>query len=116
MTRTRLPGERLALGGRVEDRRIDRVRDQVRIDELDPERPVGVEAVPRLDDRRVRELGVDLGDPRVRSVVEAAVRRDRAVDAVDEADVVAREAAEAAEVEVERVEAGRRGVPARDRG
>ena len=31
------PGERLALDRRMEDRRIDRVRDQARVDELDPE-------------------------------------------------------------------------------
>ena len=39
----------------MEDRRIDRVDDEPRVDELDPERAVSVEAVPRLDDRRVRE-------------------------------------------------------------
>ena len=104
MTRTRLPCERLSLGGWVEDRRVDRVRDQMRLHELDAEIAVRVEAVPRLDDRRGRELGVDLGDALVGAVVEAAIRPDRAVHAVDEADVVARESAEAAEVEVERVD------------
>ena len=112
ITRTRRP--RSARVRRAdEDGRIDRVDDEPRIDELDPERAVSVEAVPRLDDRRVRELRLICGDPRVGSVVEPAVRPDRAVDPVDEANVVAREPAQPAEVEVEGVEeAGRR--PGRD--
>ena len=78
----------------MEDRRIDRVDDEPRVDELDPERAMSVEAVPRLDDRGVREAPVDLGDPCVGPVVEPAIRPDRAVDAMDEANVVAREPAQ----------------------
>ena len=76
----------------------------MRVDELDPEREMRVAAVPRLHDRRIGELPVDLRDSCVRPVVEAAIRRDRTVDAVDEAHVVPGEAAEPAEVEVEGVE------------
>ena len=63
-----------------------------------------VEAVARLDDRRVGELPVDRRDPLIGAVVEPAVRPDRTVDAVDEAHVVTGESAKAVEVEVERVE------------
>ena len=97
----------------MEQRGVDRVGDEPRIGEVDPESAMRFEAVPRLDDRRVRELAVDLGDPRVGSVVEATVGPDRPVDAMDEAHVVAGESAEAAEVEVERVEEARRR-PCRD--
>ena len=113
MTRTGRPASGSTPLRRVEDRRIDGVRDDDRIAKLDPELGVLREAVARLEDRRVRELGVDRGDPRVRPVVEAAVRSDRTVDAVHQATVVAREAAKPREVEVERVEEAR-GSPARD--
>ena len=97
----------------MKDGRIDRVDDEPRIDELEPERAVSVEAVARLDDRRVGETAVDLGDPGIGSVVEPAVCPDRAVDPVDEANVRASKPAQSAEVEVEGVEeAGRR--PGRD--
>ena len=68
-------GEGLALGRRMEDRRVGCIRDHVRVDELDPEREMRVAAVPRLHDRRVGEFPVDLRDSRVRPVVEAAVGR-----------------------------------------
>ena len=49
-------------------------------------------------------VGVDLGDPRVRAVVEAAVDADRPVDAVHHARAATGEAPQALEVEVEGVE------------
>ncbi len=63
-----------------------------------------VEAVARLDDRRIGQRVVDLRYPRIGPVVEAAVGGDRAVDPVDEPHVGAGEATEPTEVEVERVE------------
>ena len=89
---------------RMEDRRIGGVRDHDRVSERDPELGVLLEAVARLQNRGVRNPGVDLGDARVRPVVEAAVRTDRPVDAMHQPAVVAREPPEPGEVEVERVE------------
>ncbi len=100
--------ERLPPGGRVEDRRIDRIRNHDRAPEIQAELAVPLERVPGLEDRRGRELGVDPRDPRVRAVVEAAVDPDRAVDAVHHPGAASGEAPEAREVEVERVEEARR--------
>ena len=75
-----------------------------RVAQLEPELEVLLEAEAGLEDRRVGELAVELGDPPIRSVVESAVRADWPVDAVHQPAVRASEAAEAAEVEVERVE------------
>ncbi len=105
----RTAGDRLVCVRRMEDRRIDGVRDHDRVSERDPELGVLLEAVARLQNRRVRKLGVDLGDPRIRPVVEAAVRADRPVDAMHQPAVVAREPPEPGEVEVERVEEARAG-------
>jgi hypothetical protein len=88
----------------MEDRGVDRVRDHDRVGEPVAELLMLLEAVPRLEDRRVRELAVELGDARVRPVVEAAVDADRPVDPMHHPAVDAREALEAGEVEVERVE------------
>ncbi len=93
----------------MEDRRVDGVGDDHRVAQLDPELAVLLEREPGLEDRRGGELGVDLRDPLVRAVVEAAVDADRAVDAVHHPRAAVREAPQAREVEVERVEqAGRR--------
>jgi hypothetical protein len=97
-------GQWLMLGGRVEDHRIDGVDDEAWIGQLDAESQVRLEAVARLHDRRVRKGAVDLGNARVRPVVEPAIGGNRAVDTMDEAHVGAREATQPAEVEVERVE------------
>jgi hypothetical protein len=95
---------RLSRGGRVENRRVGRVRDHDGIDELDSHGSVGVEAEPGLEHRRVRELGVRLRDSSIGAIVEAAIEADRPVHAVHHADVRTHEAAQPAEVEVERVE------------
>ena len=96
-------GYRIALCGRMEHRRIDRVEDEVG----------SISSMPRARcaSRLYRDWTivasascVDLGDPCVRSVVEPAVRPDRAVDAMDEAHIVACEPAKTAEVEVEGIE------------
>ena len=75
----------------MEDRRIDGVVDHDRIAQLEPELAMLVEAVRGLQDRRVGELLVDLHDPAVGAVVEAAIRADRPVDPVHHAHAVARE-------------------------
>ena len=101
----RTPRKRLAGGRRrVEDQWIGGVRDDDRCDEVDALGRVLLEAVARLEDRRVGDLRVDALDPPVAAVVEAAIRADRPVDAVDHPHALAMEAAQAAEVEVERVE------------
>ena len=99
--------ERLPARRREEDRRVDGVRDHDRVGQLVPELAMALEAVPRLEDGRVRELPVQLGDPRIGAVVEAAVDPDRPVDAMHHPAVGAREAPQAREVEVERVEEAR---------
>jgi hypothetical protein len=114
MTRTRRPASGSRSTGGWKHGRVDGVGDQVRLHELDTQRPMRLEAVARLHDRRVGESRVELGDARVCAVVEAAVRSDRAVDTMDEAHVGARETTEAPEVEVERVDEARRR-PGRDR-
>ncbi len=53
----------LAVGGRVEDRGIRRVRDHDGLGQVDAEPPVRVQAEPGLEHRRVRELGVHRRDP-----------------------------------------------------
>ena len=63
-----------------------------------------LEAVPGLEDRRVRELAVELEDVPVGAVVEAAVDADRAVHAMHHPAARTGEAAQPAVVEVERVE------------
>ena len=113
ISRTLRRPERLAARGRMEDRRVDGIRDHDRIPKLEPELAVLLEAVPRLEDRRVRELVVDLDDPRVGPVVEAAVDADRAVDAMHHPRVRPGEPPQPSEVEVERVEEAGRGL-ARD--
>ena len=50
--------------------------------ELQPQLAVLLEAVSGLEDRRVRELAVELEDALVGAVVEAAVDADRAVHAM----------------------------------
>ena len=72
-----------------------------------------VEAVARLDDRRVRQLAVDADDLAVGAVIEATVDADRSVDAVHHPHLVAREAPQPPEVEVEGV-VETRGRPARE--
>ena len=56
ITRTRRPasGSRSAGGWKIDGSTA--FDDELRIDELDPERAMRVEAVPRLDDRRGRQL------------------------------------------------------------
>ena len=61
-----------------------------------PELGVLLEAVARLEHGRVRELGVDRGDPCIGSVVESAIRADRTVDSVHHPAVRAREPAQTA--------------------
>ena len=46
----------------MEDRRIDRVPDDHRLRELEPELAVLLEAQARLEHRRVRQIAVDLDD------------------------------------------------------
>jgi len=58
------------------------LRDDDRLPQFDPELAMGFEAVPRLQDRRVRELPVQLRDAAVGAVVGAAVEADRSVDAM----------------------------------
>ena len=94
----------LAVGGGVEDRGIRRVRDHDGLGQVDAEPPMRLQAEPRLEYGRIRELGVHRRDPAVGAVVEAAVDADRAVDAVHHPHVVAGEPAQTREVEVERVE------------
>ena len=106
--------ERLAAGWRVEDRRVDCVRDDNRLAQLEAELTVFRERELRLEDRRGRQCSVDLGDPRVRAVVEPSVGADRPVDAVHHPRPTAREAPEPPEVEVERVEEAH-GRPSGDR-
>src|SRR5262245_64119705 len=65
------PLERVPALGSVEDRGVDRVRDDHGVTELDPELAVLLEGEPRLEDRGRRELGVDPRDPPVGAVVEA---------------------------------------------
>ena len=60
ISRIRPPVERLAARGRMEDRRVDGVRDHDRVAQLEPELAVLLEREPRLEDRRRGELGVDL--------------------------------------------------------
>ena len=68
-----------------------------------------LEAVARLQDRRVRERLVDPDDPPVGAVVEAAIDPDWTVDPVDHPGPIACEAPKPLEVEVEGVvETGRR--------
>jgi hypothetical protein len=87
----------------MKDRRIDRVVDHHWIAQLEAELTMLGEAVRGLQDRRVGELLVDPQDAAVGTVVEAAVRADRAVDPVHHANTIAREPFQPAEVEVERV-------------
>ena len=103
-TLTFLPSSGSRPRWRVEDRRVDGVRDDDRLAQLEAELAVLRERELRLEDRRGRERGVDLGDPRVRAVVEPSVGADRPVDAVHHPRPAAREAPEPPEVEVERVE------------
>ena len=88
----------------MEDRRVDGVRDDDGVAELETELPVLLEAVARLQDGRVRQLAVQLHEPRVGAVVETAIGADRTIHAVDEAAFLACEAPESREVEVEGVE------------
>ena len=88
----------------MEDRRVDRIRDDDRLAQLEAELAMLGERELRLEDRRGRERGVDLGDPRVGAVVEPAVRADRPIDPVHHPRTPASEAPQATEVEVERVE------------
>ena len=113
MSRTRRPasGARASGGWKIAGSTAFGISDR-RL-ELDPQRLMCVQAVPRLDDGRVRELPVELGDACVRAVVEAPVRAYRPVDAMHHPAVSAREAAEPPEVEVEGVEQADRS-PARD--
>ena len=48
----------------MKDRRVDGVRDDCRLAELETELAVLLEAVPRLEDRRLGELGVHRSDRR----------------------------------------------------
>ena len=98
------PPDGSRLVGGMEDRRVDRVRDDDRLAQLEAELTVLCERELRLEDRRGRQRGVDLGDPRVRAVVESPVGADRPVDAVHHPRPAAREAPKPPEVEVERVE------------
>ena len=93
----------------MEDRRVDGVRDDDRVAELDSELAVLLEREPGLQDRRGGQLGVDPGDAPVGAVVEAAIGADRAVDAVHHPRPPGGEATEPLEVEVERIEQTRRG-------
>ena len=109
---------RLARCRRMKDRRVDRVVDHDR-DRAGRARARGAcRGCTRLQDRRVGELAIDLDDPPVGAVVEAAIDADRPVDAMHHAHAVAREPPQPREVEVEGVEeAGRRpaGEPVRPR-
>ncbi len=96
--------EGLALRRSVEDRRVDGVRDDDGVAELEAELAVLLEAVARLEDGRVRQLAVQLHEPRVGAVVETAIGADRTVHTVDQPALVACEASESREVEVEGVE------------
>ena len=89
--------------GRMEDRRICRIRNHDRITQLEPELPVLVEAVSRLQDRLVRELAVDARDPHVGAVVEASIDADRPVDAMHHAHAWSGKPPQPREVEVEGV-------------
>ena len=93
----------------MEDGRVDRVRDDDRLDEPKPELAVLLEAVARLEHRRVGELLVHRGDPSIGAVVEAPVDADRPVHAVHQPAVRAHEPPQPSQVEVERVEETRRG-------
>ena len=88
----------------MEDRRVDRIRDDDRLAQLEAELAMLRERELRLEDRRGRERGVDLGDPRVGAVVEPPVRADRPIDPMHHPRTPASEAPQATEVEVERVE------------
>ena len=97
-------GERLALGRRMEDRRVDRVRDH----------GGSTSSIPsaRCASRLYRDCTIVASASSwlisaIRASVPSSKPRyvaDRAVDAMDEAHVVPREAAQPAEVEVEGVE------------
>ncbi len=73
--------ERLARSRWMEDRRVDGVVNHNRIAQLEAELAMLLQAVAGLQDRRVRQR-VDLDDPAIGAVVEAAVDADRAVHAV----------------------------------
>ena len=66
----------------VEDRGIGRVRDHDRLPQLQPQLAMLLEAIAGLEDRRVRQLAVELEDVAVGAVVEAAVDADRPVHAM----------------------------------
>src|SRR3990170_540234 len=99
--------ERLPPLRRIEDRGIDRIRDDDRSDEVDPELAMFLQAVAGLEDGRSGDLVVEGSDALVGPVVEAAVDADRPVDPMNHSYVVAREASEPRDVEVERVEEAR---------
>ena len=109
MTRTRRPVERRAFRWRMEDARVDRVSDDDGLDESKPELAVLLEAVARLEDRRVGELLVHRGNPSIGAVVESPVDADRPIHAVHQTAVRAHEPTKTSQVEVEGVEQTRRG-------
>src|SRR5262249_21554348 len=82
--------------------------DYDRVSHLQSELAMPVEAVARLQDRRVCER-VDFHDATVSTVVETSVGADRPVNPVDHSHAVTHEAAKTDEVEVERVVEARRG-------
>ena len=88
----------------MEERGVRRVADHDRIPELEPQLAVHLEAVPRLEHRRIRQRMVQRDDLPVGAVVEPAVDADRAVDAMHKPAIATGEAAQASGVEVERVE------------
>ena len=93
----------------MKDRRVDGVRDDRRLAELEPELAMLLEAVARLQDGRLGELGIHRCDRAIGAVVEAAVHADRPVHAMHHAAAGAREAPQPLRIEVERVEeTGRR--------
>src|SRR5437764_411194 len=65
---------------------------------------MSLEAVARLEDRRVGKRVVDLEDALIRAVVEAAIRANWAVDAMYEPAARSRKPLQPRKVEVERVE------------
>ena len=88
----------------MEDRGVDGVRDHDRVAELEPELAMLPERELRLEDRRGRELGIHIRDPRVCPVVEAPIHADRAIDPMHHARAAPSEPLQARDVEVERVE------------
>ncbi len=99
-----LPRAKLHATVGVEHRGIGRVRDHDRLPQLQPQLAMLLEAIAGLEDRRGRQLAVELVDVAIGTVVEASVDANRAVHAMHHPATRAGEAAQSAIVEIERVE------------